>query len=146
MGSALSTALLTVNRSSIIDRIVGSQTNVDETGSRLLGCRRMLKTLVSLMMLFLIGASLAGSCEHHSVSHEETSVSAQTSNASSDLAKGASAPASDCCQAHCSQYLSLLPNSSHFVGHKDPAIFLLRDSFTYSDPSLALLTRPPLAV
>lgn len=105
----------------------------------------MLRILVAILMLVSTGVVLTHGCSHDSVSHEQ-SVSAHSESDHSGTNQQDDANHGHCCQFHCHQLVSLVPISSSAINAVAPrdlghAVYKV----SYTDPSLALLTRPPLA-
>lgn len=105
----------------------------------------MFRILVAILMLVSTGVVLTHGCNHDFVSHKE-SVAAHSESDQGGTNKQDDANHGHCCQFHCHQLVSLAPISSSAFSAREPRdLGLSAYKVIYTDPSLALLTRPPLA-
>lgn len=118
---------------------------VDKPRSTLLTRLEMFRILVAIIMLISTGAAVTHSCSHDVVSHNKI-VSMATDSGHQNAPKQDESNHEQCCQFHCHQLVSLAPFSSASFSTFEPReIAAPIYKVLYTDPSLALLTRPPLA-
>lgn len=104
----------------------------------------MFRILVAILMLVSAGVVLTHGCNHDSVSHQAAVAAHSESDHSGTNSQDANH--GHCCQFHCHLLFSLAPNSSSAFSSLEPRdLGLSSYDVLYTDPSLALLTRPPLA-
>lgn len=118
---------------------------VDNPRSNLLTRLRMFRILVAILMLVSTGVVLTHGCSHDSISHEQNVAAHVESDHGGTKNQDESTPG-HCCQFHCHQLVSLAPISSSALSAVEPRnLDQPTYRIIYSDPSLSLLTRPPLA-
>jgi hypothetical protein len=105
----------------------------------------MFRVLIAILMLISMGAALGG-CIHNSISdkggmaaHADTDHQHSSQDSSNHDSNG------HCCHLHCHQHLSIAPWASVVLSRKLQVSIPHAYRFHYVGPSLALLTRPPLA-
>lgn len=105
----------------------------------------MFRILLAILMLVSTGVVLTHGCSHDSVSHQH-GITASSETDHSGGGKQDDTNQGHCCQFHCHQLVSLAPYvDSDLVSIEPRDLGLSPYKVAYTDPSLALLTRPPLA-
>lgn len=106
----------------------------------------MLKLLLAILMLFSLGVSSIEKCEHDSVSHSDAQTLTEKGNtSSSNSSEHDTAPTEHCCQFHCHQLVSIVPETLKFNSYNFNQQIVSTYKVLYTGPALALNTRPPLA-